>query len=73
MKTRTLTKLATAGLITAFSTGALANQWFGDDPYWKSQAAVVGKTTVAAKKTQTVSRIPAAPSDRYHEQDAHNN
>jgi hypothetical protein len=39
MKTRTLSKLAVAGLIAAFSTGAIANQWFGDDPYWKSQAA----------------------------------
>lgn len=72
MKVRTLSKLAAAGLIAAFSTGALANQWFGDDPYWKSQAAVVGKTTVA-KKASTVSRVPAAPSDKYHEQDAHTN
>jgi len=72
MKTRTLSKLAAAGLIAAFSTGAIANQWFGDDPYWKSQAAVVGKTT-AAKKAPAVSPAPAAPSDKYHLQDAHTN
>lgn len=72
MKTRTLSQLAAAAVITALSTGALANQWFGDDPYWKSQAAVIGKTT-AAKKAPIVSRVPAAPSDKYHQQDAHTN